>query len=84
MSGPLHRYTYADYVALEMISTGKHEFLDGEIYAMAGGSEEHSALAAVMVHGLGNASAIVPAASTPRTCGSMSNRLALRRTPIAR
>ena len=50
MSEPrrLHRYTYADYVALEMISTGKHEFLDGEIYAMAGGSEEHSALAAAM------------------------------------
>jgi Uma2 family endonuclease len=55
MSGPLHRYTYADYVALEMFSTGKHEFLDGEIYAMVGGSEEHSALAAAMVHGLGNA-----------------------------
>jgi Uma2 family endonuclease len=57
MSEPrrLHRYTYADYVALEMTSTGKHEFLDGEIYAMAGGSEEHSALAAAMVHALVNA-----------------------------
>ena len=42
----LHRYTYADYVALELDSPTKHEFLDGEIYAMAGGSEEHSALAA--------------------------------------
>jgi Uma2 family endonuclease len=41
----LHRYTYADYVALELYSTTKHEFLDGEIYAMAGGSDEHSALA---------------------------------------
>ncbi|HEX9459364.1 MAG TPA: Uma2 family endonuclease [Thermoanaerobaculia bacterium] len=51
----LHRYTYADYVALESLSTGKHEFLDGEIYAMAGGSEEHSALAAEMVRVLGNA-----------------------------
>jgi Uma2 family endonuclease len=51
----LHRYTYADYVALEMLSTGKHEFLDGEIYAMAGRSEEHSALAAEMVRVLGNA-----------------------------
>ncbi len=49
-----HRYTYADYVALEMYSTDKHEFLDGEIYAMAGGSEEHSALAAEMVRALGN------------------------------
>jgi Uma2 family endonuclease len=51
----LHRYTYADYVALEIISTGKHEFLGGEIYAMADRSEEHSALAAAMVHALGNA-----------------------------
>ena len=41
-----HRYTYADYVGLELASSTKHEFLDGEIFAMAGGSEEHSALAA--------------------------------------
>lgn len=54
MSG-LHRYTYADYVAIEMMSATKHEFLDGEIYAMAGGSEEHSALSAAMVHALTNA-----------------------------
>lgn len=40
-----HRYTYAEYVALEHDSPTKHEFLDGEIYAMAGGSEDHSALA---------------------------------------
>jgi Uma2 family endonuclease len=51
----LHRYTYADYVAHEMVSTGKHEFLDGEIYAMAGVPEEHSALAAEIVRLLGNA-----------------------------
>src|SRR5258708_9355157 len=51
----LHRYTYADYVALEMLSGSKHEFLDGEIYAMAGGSEEHSALAAEILRVLGNA-----------------------------
>src|SRR5260370_40930549 len=51
----LHRDTYADYVALEMLSSSKHEFLDGEIYAMAGGSEEHSALAAEILRVLGNA-----------------------------
>ncbi len=51
----IHRYTYADYVALEQVSSTKHEFLDGEIYAMAGGSEEHSALAAAMLRLLGNA-----------------------------
>ncbi len=50
-----HRYTYADYVALEQQSATKHEFLDGEIYAMAGGSEEHSALAAEVLRTLGNA-----------------------------
>jgi Uma2 family endonuclease len=51
----IHRYTYADYVALETASPTKHEFLDGEIYAMAGGSEEHSALAAEVLRALGNA-----------------------------
>lgn len=51
----LHRYTYADYVALELQSPTKHEFLDGEIYAMAGGSEDHSALAAQVLRVLGNA-----------------------------
>jgi Uma2 family endonuclease len=50
-----HRYTYAQYVALEKISDIKHEFLDGEIYAMAGGSEDHSALAAEVLRALGNA-----------------------------
>jgi Uma2 family endonuclease len=50
-----HQYTYADYVALELQSPTKHEFINGEIYAMAGGSEEHSALAAEVLRVLGNA-----------------------------
>lgn len=50
----LHRYTYADYVAVELQSPTKHEFFDGEIYAMAGASEEHSALAAEVLRVLGN------------------------------
>ncbi len=54
-SGRLHRYTYADYVALEDSSPTKHEYFQGEIYAMAGGSEEHSALAAEVLRALGNA-----------------------------
>lgn len=52
---PHHRYTYQDYVGLERDSSIKHEFLNGEIYAMAGGSEEHSALAASVLRILGNA-----------------------------
>lgn len=31
-------YTYAQYLSLEEHSAVRHEFLDGEIYAMAGGS----------------------------------------------
>jgi Uma2 family endonuclease len=49
---PRRRYTYAQYVALERESPTKHEFFDGEIYAMAGGSEDHSALAANVVAAL--------------------------------
>jgi Uma2 family endonuclease len=59
-SRPLHRYTYAEYVALERESPTKHEFLDGEIYAMAGGSEDHSALAAEILRVLGNRVATMP------------------------
>lgn len=46
MSTPagLHRYTYAEYLALEDASNVKHEFLAGEIYGMAGGTPEHAAL----------------------------------------
>lgn len=39
-------YTFAEYLAMEAGSDTKHEYLDGEIYAMAGGTPEHSALAA--------------------------------------
>lgn len=40
-----HDYTFADYLALERDSEIKHEFDDGEILAMAGGTARHSALA---------------------------------------
>jgi Uma2 family endonuclease len=52
--GP-HRYIYADYAAVELESPTKHEFLDGEIYARAGGSEEHSALAVEVLGALRDA-----------------------------
>lgn len=43
-----HRYSFADYLAYEEGANVKHEFLDGEIYAMAGGTPEHAALAAAV------------------------------------
>ncbi|MEN9580224.1 MAG: hypothetical protein RJA70_3233 [Pseudomonadota bacterium] len=40
------RHTFADYLDIEGRSpTVKHEYVTGEIFAMAGGSVEHSALA---------------------------------------
>jgi Uma2 family endonuclease len=51
MSAPAHRihYTFADYLALEASSNVKHEYLEGQIYAMAGGTPEHAALAAAVI-----------------------------------
>jgi Uma2 family endonuclease len=43
------RHTYEDYLALEQGSPIKHEYCDGEIYAMAGGTPEHGALAAAVI-----------------------------------
>ncbi len=39
------RFSYADYLVFEADSGTKHEFVDGDIIAMAGGSFRHSALA---------------------------------------
>jgi Uma2 family endonuclease len=47
-----HRHSFRDYLAVEEISTVKHEYLDGEIYAMAGGSVLHAALSAAMLAAL--------------------------------
>jgi Uma2 family endonuclease len=46
-------YTYAEYLALEDESPIRHEYLDGEIYAMAGGSPDHAALAAAVIASVG-------------------------------
>jgi Uma2 family endonuclease len=46
---PLHRYTYQDYVWLEEESSTRHEFLAGEIVAMAGGTPEHAAMSAEII-----------------------------------
>ena len=42
-------YSFDDYIELEASSTIKHEFFEGEVWAMAGGSPNHAAIAANMV-----------------------------------
>jgi Uma2 family endonuclease len=48
-----HRYTLDDYLGVEEMSSVRHEYLNGEIFAMAGGTPEHSALSAAVVTLLG-------------------------------
>jgi len=50
---PRHSYSFADYLATEEVSKVRHEFYAGEIYAMAGGSPEHAAMAAAITTSLG-------------------------------
>jgi Uma2 family endonuclease len=46
MSATVHsvHYAWAEYLAVESASNIKHEYLDGQIYAMAGGTPAHAAL----------------------------------------
>jgi Uma2 family endonuclease len=47
-------FSYAEYLELEAKSSEKHEYLGGEIHAMAGGTPEHAALAMAVGRMLGN------------------------------
>ncbi|MDQ3264785.1 MAG: Uma2 family endonuclease [Myxococcota bacterium] len=48
-----HRYTLADYLSIESASNTKHEFFQGEVFAMGGGPPEHAALSAAIMVSLG-------------------------------
>ncbi len=48
----VHEHTFADYIQLEEDSELKHEFLDGDIYAMTGGTPLHAKLTARVVSSL--------------------------------
>lgn len=48
------RASYADYLAVERASECRHEFIDGVIVAMAGGSDEHNRIAGRLAQLLGS------------------------------
>ena len=48
------RLTPAEYLAIEVASEGRHEFYDGEIFAMGGGSYWHNLVKDNLARGLGN------------------------------
>ena len=49
------RMTEDEYLAFERASDEKHEYIDGEIFAMSGGKSNHSAVASGLIRVLGNA-----------------------------
>jgi Uma2 family endonuclease len=63
--------SYAEYVALEEGSAVKHEYVRGEIFAMAGGTPEHAALQVAM-------SAELRAAMRGKPCRAYSSDLRVR------
>lgn len=48
------RYTFEEYLALERRSEERHEYIDGQIYAMAGESNEHADISVNLVVELGS------------------------------
>jgi Uma2 family endonuclease len=47
-AAPRHSYTLRDYLDVEEVSVVRHELIDGEIVAMAGGTPEHAALSSAI------------------------------------
>jgi Uma2 family endonuclease len=48
-------FSFPEYIAFERLSASKHEFVDGAVLAMAGGSPEQAAIAARLARLIGNA-----------------------------
>jgi Uma2 family endonuclease len=65
------RFSFRDYVQLEAVSTVKHEFLDGHVWAMAGAGPEHAAIA-------GNVIALLSEALRGRPCRVYTSDLRIR------
>jgi Uma2 family endonuclease len=63
--------TYADYLAAEAASDIRHEYLRGEVYAMAGGTPTHARLAMAVGVALSNA-------LSGRPCGVFGSDLRVR------
>src|SRR5437868_2511268 len=54
ISKPSHRLTEPEYLELERAAEFKSEFFDGERFAMAGGTPQHSLIATNLAREFGN------------------------------
>jgi len=55
LAASIPRMTYAAYLAFEAASDTKHEYVNGEVHAMAGGTVAHGALSAAVITSLSRA-----------------------------
>lgn len=69
--------TYAEYVAFERASECKHEYVNGRVYAMAGGSPELARLAVAM-------SVALTVALRGKSCAPFSSDLRVRNVVTGR
>jgi Uma2 family endonuclease len=51
---PVHRLTEAEYLDIERRAEFKSEFLDGEMFAMSGGTRSHNLIASNLIRAIGN------------------------------
>jgi Uma2 family endonuclease len=51
---PVHRLTEAEYLEIERRAAFKSEFLEGEMFAMSGGTRSHNLIASNMNRAIGN------------------------------
>jgi len=65
------RFTFDEYLLLEEMAEVKHEFLDGEAWAMAGGSPEHAAI-------IGNVTTLLNVQLRGQRCRVYSTELRVR------
>jgi Uma2 family endonuclease len=65
------RMSHPDYLAFEAASDTRHEYLNGEVFAMAGGTITHGALAAAVISALS-------AALRDRPCRVLSSDVRVR------
>lgn len=49
------RVSYAEYLRQEQLELHKHQWIDGEVFAMVGGTPEHARLQARLIRLIGNA-----------------------------
>jgi Uma2 family endonuclease len=74
---PQPRYTIDEYVRRELTSDEKHEFQDGEILGMSGGSPEHSLI-------IVNTSSAIHTRLRGKTCRNYESNLRIRIPSVRR